>query len=130
MAAPGINITYNGPNAFYNRLGIQRSIGPDGAEAERDTNKYGVKGSVQNAHTLVIDELGFKRDAAPGTPALWFRAGAIYNAADYKSFVKLEREASNRGLYIAGDYQFAQHEGPVAFRGWYAGPTAHAAPPE
>lgn len=128
LSTPGFNITYHGKNGFYNRFGIQRSTNPDGAQTERDLNEFNFKFSSDNARALVINEIGVKRSPSAGSPATWFRAGVIFNKSKFKNFeIPQKREDKTYGGYIAIDDQMTQKSGPLAFRGWYGGLTAHYA---
>ena len=63
---PGINIKINGPEGFYNKVGIQRASSPDGPFAEKTANPTALKWSTPNSGVLVINEVGYRQEAAPG----------------------------------------------------------------
>src|SRR3954453_13565753 len=70
-ATPAINVKVNGPYGFYNKLGIQRASSPDGPFAEKTTNPTAFNWSTPNSGTLVINEFGYRKEAAPGRLATW-----------------------------------------------------------
>ena len=51
---PGINIKVNGPQGFYNKLGIQRASSPDGPFAEKIANPTGLKWSTPNSGVQAV----------------------------------------------------------------------------
>ncbi|WP_269791882.1 carbohydrate porin [Stenotrophomonas sp. Iso1] len=129
MAAPGLNLQYNGKNGFYNKLGLQRSTSPDGPQAEVDTHSAGFRFRTPQSNLLVINEVGVKRDATPSRQSVWLRAGAIFNNSNYKRFDESSRSNSNRALYVAADLQLTLPPNRVLpFQGWYAGASVNYAP--
>jgi porin len=129
---PGINIKINGPEGFYNKVGIQRASSPDGPFAEKTANPTGLKWSTPNSGVLVINEVGYRKEAAPGQLATWVRASPLFTSSRYIDYAIGGRSAGNYGAYFLADQQFVQLA-PVdgqAARGVYAGVTAMYAPPE
>jgi hypothetical protein len=70
-ATPAINIKVNGPDGFYDKLGIQRASSPDGPSVEKIDNPTNLKWSTPNSGVLVINEFGYRTEAAPGQLATW-----------------------------------------------------------
>jgi porin len=131
-ATPGINVKVNGPNGFYNKLGIQRASSPDGPSVEKTDNPGGLRWSTPNSRMLVINEVGYRKEAAPGQLATWVRAAPMINTSRYTDFAFGGRNAGNYAGYFLADQQivqFAPAPGQAA-RGFYAGVTAMYAPPE
>ena len=129
---PGINIKINGPEGFYNKVGIQRASNPDGPFAEKTANPSGLEWSTPNSGVLVINEVGYRKEAAPGQLATWVRAAPMFNTSRYIDFAVGGRSTGNYGAYFLADHQFVQLA-PMAgqaARGVYAGVTAMYAPPE
>ena len=129
---PGINIKINGPEGFYNKVGIQRASNPDGPFAEKTANPSGLEWSTPNSGVLVINEVGYRKEAAPGQLATWVRAAPMFTSSRYIDFAIGGRSTGNYGAYFLADHQFVQLA-PVdgqAARGVYAGVTAMYAPPE
>ena len=129
---PGINIKVNGPDGLYNKFGVQVASNPDGPLAEKLANSTGLDWSTPNSGTLAIDEVGYRKEAAPGQPATWVRAGGIVNNSRYVDLEFGGRSTGNYAAYVLADRQFVQLA-PVAgqaARGWYAGVSAMYAPPE
>jgi porin len=129
---PAINIKVNGPNGLYNKFGVQVASNPDGPLAEKAANPTGLEWSTPNSGVLVIDEFGYRKEAAPGQLATWVRAAGIINTSRYIDFEFGGRNTGNYAAYILADQQLLQlapAKGQAA-RGWYAGVTAMYAPPE
>jgi porin len=129
---PAINIKVNGPHGLYNKFGVQVASSPDGPFAEKTANRTGLDWSTPNSGVLAIDEVGYRKEAAPGQRATWVRAASIVNTSRYVDFEFGGRNTGNHAAYVLADRQFVQLapvEGQAA-RGWYAGVTAMCAPPE
>jgi porin len=129
---PAINIKVNGPAGLYNKFGVQVASNPDGPLAEKTANPTGLDWSTPNSGVLVIDEFGYRKEAAPGQLATWVRAAPIVNTSRYIDFEFGGRNTGNYAAYVLADQQFVQLapvEGQAA-RGVYAGVTAMYAPPE
>jgi porin len=129
---PGINIKVNGPDGLYNKFGVQVASSPDGPFVEKMANPTGLDWSTPNSGVLAIDEVGYRKEAAPGQLATWVRAAGIVNNSRYVDFEFGGRNTGNYAAYVLADRQFVQLA-PVAgqaARGWYAGVTAMYAPPE
>jgi len=131
-STPAINIKVNGPYGFYNKLGIQRASSPDGPFAEKMDNPTGLKWSTPNSGLLVVNELGYRKEAAPSQLATWVRAAPMFTTSQYTDFAFGGRNNGSYGAYFLADQQFVQLaaiDGQAA-RGWYAGVTAMYAPSE
>ena len=131
-ATPAINIKVNGPYGFYNKLGIQRASNPDGPSVEKIDNPTNLKWSTPNSGVLVINEFGYRTEAAPGQLATWVRAAPMFNTSRYVDFAFGGRSTGNYAGYFLADQQIVQFA-PIAgqaARGVYAGVTAMYAPPE
>ena len=129
---PAINIKVNGPDGLYNKFGVQVASNPDGPFAEKTANPTGLDWSTPNSGVLVINEFGYRKEAAPGQLATWVRAAPIVNTSRYVDFEFGGRSTGNYAAYVLADRQFVQLapvEGQAA-RGWYAGVSAMYAPPE
>ena len=83
---PAINIKVNLPNGFYNKFGVQVASSPDGPFAEKTANPTGLDWSTPNSGVLVINEFGYRKEAAPGQLATWVRAAPIVNTSRYVDF--------------------------------------------
>ena len=131
-ATPAINIKVNGPYGFYNKLGVQRASSPDGPFVEKIDNPTGLKWSTPNSGVLVINEFGYRKEAAPGQLATWVRAAPMFNTSRYIDYAFGGRSTGNYGAYFLADQQIVQLA-PMAgqaARGVYAGVSAMYAPPE
>jgi porin len=128
MASPGLNLTFNGDNGLYDKVGVQRSISPYGAQEEVETDSHGLRWRTKGGDPLVINELGYKREAKPGSKYIWVRGGFIYNTSDYQKYTGNEESDDNHALFLAGDVQVSTPEGGLPFQGWYVGGTTYQAP--
>ncbi|WP_158268087.1 carbohydrate porin [Bradyrhizobium sp. MOS002] len=132
LTKPAINIKVNGPGGLYNKFGLQVASSPDGPVAEKTANPTGLDWSTPNSGALAIDEVGYRKEAAPGQLATWVRAAGIVNSSRYVDFEFGGRNTGNYAAYLLADRQFVQLapvEGQAA-RGWYAGASAMFAPPQ
>ncbi|MGY2986296.1 carbohydrate porin [Bradyrhizobium sp. USDA 4508] len=129
---PAVNLKYNFDDRFYNKISLQRSISPDGPYAEIKENPAGLNWSTANAGTLLVDEIGYRSKAAPGSPDTWLRAGTGFNTSRYKNLADpdQQRVSGNNFQYIAADRQFWQTDATGSpSRGLYGGFSVMAAPP-
>ncbi|MHC1480906.1 carbohydrate porin [Frateuria aurantia] len=127
QCAPGLNITYNADNHFYNKLGLQRSLSPGGGQMEHALNRYGVRFGLHGAGLLMIDETGYRRRASDGEGSIWVRAGVIYNNSDYLKPGTSRYSPDNYAGYLLADLQLTQPDSQLPFRGWYLGASANDA---
>ena len=122
---PGVNVKVNFPDHIYTKLGVQRGTSPDGLVSERLQNPSSVRFVVPNDGVFVIDETGYRVNAAPGQMSTWVRAAANYTSSRYRDFTTGERHNPNYGLYFLADRQLlktAPNGGPrTAYQGLYAG---------
>jgi porin len=131
-STPAINIKVNGPDGFYNKLGIQRASNPDGPEVEKLDNPTGLEWSTPNSGVLLIDEFGYRKEAAPGQLATWVRAAPMFNTSRYIDYEFGGRSTGNYAGYFLADQQIVQLAPMTsqAARGVYVGASAMYAPPE
>jgi len=129
MPTPGINVKTEF-NGFYNKFGIQRSVSPDGAQAEHDANPSGFRFSTPGARALFIDEVGYQLHAGHADRAVWLRAGGIYNTSQYTNFEHGGKTSDNYAVYAAGDYQLSHPGNSPTYRGIYTGLSFNYAPPD
>ncbi len=128
---PAINVKVNLPDHVYTKFGVQRSTSPDGLVAERRENPTSVRFLVPNAGVFVIDETGYRVNAAPGQMSTWIRAAANYDSSRYVGLTSGVRHNSNYGLYFLADRQLLQtapNNPRTAYQGIYAGISAMFAP--
>ena len=129
---PAANVKVNLPDHLYTKLGVQRGTSPDGLTAERLENPTSIRFTGPNDGVVVIDETGYRVNAAPGQMSTWIRGAANYTSSRYTNFSTFERQQPNYGLYLLGDRQIiktAPHGGPrTAFDGLYVGFSAMFAP--
>lgn len=131
LARPGANFKFDLGGGFYDMVGVQRSVNPDGAAMEQDQNKVGVEFGGDNIGNLYINELGFRRSAAPGKSDTWVRTGYFRNTSDFNSRKTPEtRDDGNYAAYLLADRQvFSLADSPTQVaRGIYAGFSVMHAP--
>lgn len=120
LAAPAINVRWNGPNNIYVKSGIQRSISPNGAQAEHDANPSGFRFTVPKAGALFINEVGYKRPASPEERSVWVRGGFLYNDSPYRIF-GTNRTSNNTAFAVLADAQLIKTNEAYPERGIYGG---------
>jgi porin len=121
--APGLNVKSNFHKNWYDKIGVQRSLYPQGKGAVSDwseINRHGVRFSEPFAKALVIDELGFKRPASTDSLSRFFRVGGLYNWSDYTNF-NTGKFSPNWMVYLLGDQQLTRTSPTMPFRGLYGG---------
>ncbi len=132
---PGVNLKVNFSPVWYDKVGVQRAISPDGDVVEHNENISGVRFTVPNAGVLVINEAGYRVSASPGVPQVWVRAAASYTSSKYiddtKPAIEKFRSDNNYGLYLLADRQLWQRSSHVgrAAQGVYAGFSVEYVPP-
>jgi porin len=117
---PGLNLKANAGN-FYNKFGVQKSTSPDGYVQEKKDNPGRLSWTVENAHTLFIDEIGYQRPAKPGAPQTWVRAGYIHNSSEFRDYRDGGRKRGDDVFYALADRQLLQFDQNAAARGLYGG---------
>jgi len=131
VSRPGVNVKVNLGGGFYNLAGVQRSLNPQGVLQEREENPGGLGWAGDNVGALYLEELGYRRSAAPGAPETWLRAGGSYNTSGYANLKSPGNTDHNYSLYFLADRQLLQFGsvGMGAARGLYGGVSAMYAPP-
>jgi porin len=122
-AAPGLDVKSHLTKNWYDTIGVQRSLYPQGKGVVTDyseINPHGVMFSEPFAKTLVIDELGFKRPASTDNLSSDFRGGGLYNWSDYTNF-NTGKFSPNWMVYLLGDQQLTRPSPTMPFRGLYGG---------
>lgn len=122
LTAPGANIRFNGPDHFYVKSGIQRSINPAGPQAEHDFNPTGILFRTPNTGVLFINEVGYNRAASDTERELWIRGGALNNTSPYTVF-GTPRTSTNYAFLGLADTQVVKTDRAFPARGVYAGAT-------
>jgi porin len=127
-SAPGLNVTYHFDSNWYDKIGVQRSLSPQGIVQEYSHfNRHGLTFSEQNTKALVIDEAGFRQTASADTYSTYIRAGGLYNWTQYTDF-STGGTATNWNAYLLADQQLTRSEPDRAYRGWYGGFTVMESP--
>ena len=134
FSTPSVNVKVYLPRHFYDKVGVSRGLSPDGPLVERQQNPTGANLKVSNAGVFVIDEVGYRVDAAPGQAGTWARFDANYTSSRYAEVADPHvRNSPNYGLYLLADRQIIQtapYGGPgSASQGLYAGFSIEYAPP-
>jgi porin len=130
FGAPGLNVTSHLTKNWYDKVGVQRSLYPQGKGLISDwskINRSGLRFSEPFAKALVIDELGFRRPASTDNLSSYFRVGGLYNWSDYINF-NTGKFAPNWNVYLLGDQQLTRKSPTLPFRGLYGGFTIMDSP--
>lgn len=120
LTAPAINVRWNGPDNVYVKSGIQRSISPDGSEAEYQANPSGFRFLTPKASALFINEAGYNRAASSEERSLWVRGGFLYNDSPYTIF-GTKQTSSNTAYAVLADTQLIKTDPVFPERGIYGG---------
>lgn len=128
---PGVNIKYHLDDRWYFQGSVQRSVNPDGIQAEVQYNPKGLHWTTPNSGAMYLGEFGYQRAPAPNQPNTWVRIGGAYNTSDFKSYEHPgTRVDHNDYYYIVADRQlFQTHPAGAPGRGLYAGASIMYAPP-
>ena len=136
-------------DTVYNQFGVMRSLAENGPSGDlffddAHLNPTGYRFAVPNGRVLLVDELGYKNEAAPNVPQTWLRYGAMYNTSkfpNYQAFLAnptvagtpAGEQTGSSAMYFLADrqlYQLAPNSPFTAYRGIYAGVSAMYAAPE
>ncbi len=128
LTTPGFTFRYNGPNGFYDKVAVARSIPNQSYTESIHNNAFGLRLSFPNSGVVTLNEIGVNQPAAPDHKSFWFRAGGVYNSTQYTNF-ETGTKQSNYGLYALVDYQFWQPDAGSPARGLYAGASISYQPP-
>ncbi|WP_049293127.1 carbohydrate porin [Franconibacter helveticus] len=93
---------------FYNNFAVSRSMSPKGHLDDVEQNPWGLKWHVDGANPILVNEVGYKREAQEDARSLWFRAGGIYNTSHYDYFDKPGDSSDNYAFYVANTVQLTQ----------------------
>jgi porin len=141
---PSFRGTWHVTDEAYIESAVQRSTAINSVTGnvvfdEALTNPTGLNWNGPNGtRALFITELGYKREASPGTPKTWLRLDFLYNNSTFKDFSQLATNPGatrdgNYGVTFLGDRQLWQQDPSspfTAYRGIYAGISLMYAPPE
>jgi porin len=119
--APSLNVTYHFNANWYEKIGVQRSLPPEGVVAEwSHFNRHGFTFTEPNAKALVIDEVGYRQTASADTLSTYIRGGGLYNWTQYTDF-STGGTNFNWNVYLLGDRQLTRPDADLPYRGWYGG---------
>ncbi len=141
---PSVRFTWHITDTVYEELGVQRSYpthGPTGNPwaDESNDNPHGLawNSSIPGTGEWIINEFGYKQNAAPGKPYTWARFTTLYNNGVFTDFSQLAQGV--QGATIRGNnaqsfllYRQIWQQNPssaaTAYRGIYAGVSYQYAP--
>ena len=130
---PGINLTIHPRKYYYDKIGVSRALSPGGVVTEHVQNNYGLHFDVPAAGVWVINEAGYRRNAAPSAPQTWIRAAGSYTSSNYTNFAKpgLTSDHDYAAYFLADRqlWQKAPGSARTAAQGIYAGFSAYYTPP-
>lgn len=141
---PAVSLKWNLGPGFYDKMGAMRSIGMLGPTGnfnldDKKFNPSGLSFDVPNGKLLLMNELGFKRDAMPGRKSIWLRGAIMYNKSRFNDYSRpgftnfngmdvfngtFGTKANVTAEYIMGDIQVTQTAPDSifsAYRGLYIG---------
>lgn len=137
---PTINIKVNETKHFYTMNSFQRSTNPNGDDKQHD--KMNFRFTQPGAKLLLIQEIGYYRDPAPGVKKTFVRADGWFNFSHYTDFREgtaallgfpgsvAKKTDNNWAFSFAADRQIIQPDKFIPFRGMYAGFSVQYAPPQ
>lgn len=128
LTSPGATLRVKTTPKTYIKLGVQRSIDPNGGPAEVARNHTGFRFAPHGDKALLLQEAGYLRQAGNQTREVWFRAGYLYNKTPYKNVVTGEKDAGNHCAFALVDYQLRQSNREHPNHGFYAGGSYMAVP--
>jgi porin len=119
--APGLNVTYHLDSKWYDKIGVQRSVSPEGLVQDYSHfDRHGLAFTEPNAKALVIDEVGFRQTATSDEFFTYVRMGGLYNWTQYRDFTT-GGTSTNWNTYLLADRQFIRADADLPYRGWYGG---------
>ncbi|MGO4714394.1 carbohydrate porin [Bradyrhizobium sp. 2TAF24] len=141
---PTFRTTWHVTDTIYVESAVQRSLaitGPTGNVVfdEALTNPTGLNwNGPAGTRMLSISELGYKREASPGSPQTWARLDVLYNNSSFRDLSKLTTDPNatrdgNFGATFLLDRQLWQQDPSsrfTAYRGIYGGISVMYASPE
>ncbi|MGP3279568.1 carbohydrate porin [Serratia bockelmannii] len=127
--APGFDIKFQSENMrWYDKLGVARSVSGLGLAADTKFNTYGLRWSVPNDGTLVINEIGYRTDSTESDKMKWIRGGGVYNKTPYFDYKKEKNDDYTYSGYLAATFQLTQPDSSLPYRGWYVDAKTNYAP--
>lgn len=128
LTTPAATLRVRGPNRTYFKTGVQRSLDPAGGTTEVARNHSGFRFIPRGDKMLLLNEVGYLRNAAKDTHAAWLRGGYLYNTTGYKDLVTGENRSGNSCGFVLMDYQLRRSNLEHASHGLYAGASWMTAP--
>lgn len=118
--APAFDVRfYSEDKRYYGHFGIARSISPGDPFGDSDKNRSGLVFETKDAKTVMINEVGYRVEAASNQKKVWLRGGVAYNASPYKRVDDYKKTSPNFGFYALGDLQLTQPSAALPYKGWY-----------
>jgi porin len=128
LTAPAATLRLRGPEHLYLKSGAQRSIDPAGGPEEVARNHTGFRFIPHGDKLLLLNEVGFLRDAAKDVHETWFRAGYLYNTTRYKNLATGQDQSGNYCGYALLDHQLWRTGLEHPDHGVYAGASFMTVP--
>jgi porin len=128
LVTPAFNLRLAGPLHTYVKSGVQRSVDPTGGQATISRNSTGFRFLAKGDKMLLIDEIGYRRDAAPEQRETWLRAGSLYNTTAYSNSRTGGKDPGNYCAYLLADRQLTGDSPEHPTKGIYSGATAMVVP--
>ncbi len=128
LTAPSFNVRIRGPENTYLKTAAQRSMDPNGGPAEIARNHTGFRFIPHGDKLVLINEVGYLREASAAAHEAWFRAGAIYNFTPSTNGTTGQPEAGNYCAYVLMDDLLLRTDQEHPNHGLYAGASFMTVP--
>lgn len=127
LTSPQINFFVRGPGHTYLRSSLQRSLDAAGGPATEARNHTGFRFAPNGDKLLIMEELGWRRNASETNHQAWLRFGYLRNSTLYENFTSGNMEPGNHAAYALMDYQLRQPDSGRPTHGLYIGGSAMTA---
>lgn len=121
LTAPSFNVRIRGPRKTYLKTAAQRSQDPNGGPTEVVRNHSGFRFDPHSDRLVLLNEVGYLREARPDAHQTWFRAGSVNNTTQYRNAATGQSQTGNYCAYALIDDQLIQSTREHPTHGLYAG---------
>lgn len=127
--SPGLDVrVLSADRRWYDHIGVARSQSSDGLQADSHYNLYGLRWKEPHAGTLLINEVGYRVNAANSGRMTWIRGGSVYNKTPYLNYNSGRYNSETWSHYLAATQQLTQPDPSQPDRGWYIDGKTNYAP--
>jgi porin len=128
LTAPAALLRLQAPHHLYLKSAAQRSIDPGGGPAEVSRNASGFRFDPHGDKLVLLNEIGYIRNAAKSTHEAWFRTGYLYNTTSYKNLATGQSQSGNYCAFALLDNQLVRTSQQHPDHGLYAGASFMTVP--